>query len=1127
MILKGAMSMSTNFKQIPSKVKNDLFFEALACAVVRVADDLSIHPHNETENLFSHPVVESSLDVLSSSTVSKFKKWFTMKNKIDIEQYRNWVTSVQNIDDLINGLGEKVFSSEEAKMKGAIFTPSWLAKEIIKKALRSWKQYNNGKGEPAIVGDLSCGPGIFIHHLMNLLEKPSNIYGVDNCPEFVALARLFNGVTSQKHLVQIDCLDTLLDGEKGHSYNDVIPKKGYNIIVGNPPYIRSQLLDPIYNARLKQFFPEFTKGNYDLTVLFLLHTIKALATGGVASLVVSSKFMDSKYGLEICMKLANDVRVLDIVDFGDGQVFQGKTTYTAVITFIKLPPSATISIFQFPSGLRWDKNGKYLKEARKFEIPIERLKTHPWDFSTGMHQKIIGLLKKTELPLLTNIFPRIIQGIRTGANNVFILKDQKEFKEIESKILVPFISGKNIRKCKVIPPTSSLLWPYRVNNDQKIQPINEFELKSKYPGAWVYLEKHKDVLTERNFDGSNWYAYSRSQNLGLANYPKILIREMMPYACFAADEKGDYVFSSGYALIAPPNMSVQEIRMWTAILSTPTMEFQFRFVCTQLHSGWFRVLKEHLKNIRLVEFDINNHIKAIEISEKLHRNNSDQELWDELDEIVAHAFNLKDDQRREIKNYLSEIHSVSCASKKTKNESSNNRSISIRRDKGATAYPDLTEVQKRRYYPVEIAQYNKYHRNRDDLGNLVTFTKNKKEKTPIHSWYQYTQGFSEDLVKILLDEFGATVKSSVYDPFQGCGTTLLTCRKLGIDSYGSDVSPLMTWITKMKVDNWNTTELHQLTSLLENTVIRSSEEYSNILFFKYMRKAFDEGVLEQIINYRNWIQTLDVKTRYKDFLMLGLISILEEISKIRKHGSHYRFLDNTNSVGLKKLNIKLIESGTDIKPLLINKLRSMVYDIEQNRFKTPLAKCESFTLDSRKEYPKGKMVDYVITSPPYLNRNNYFSQQKAELSVLGLLSSISEYKKLVKSSLRSHVEGDFSKDAISIIPEVNEIINSIELTENNNPKIPHMIAGYFDDLYYTFENLERIIKKGGRLAFVVGNVRWGGVVVPVDHLLALIAERLGFKLEKIFVTRFKGNSPQQMKRYGKIPVRESIVILRY
>jgi ubiquinone/menaquinone biosynthesis C-methylase UbiE len=88
-----------------------------------------------------------------------------------------------------------------------------------------------------------------------------------------------------------------------------------------------------------------------------------------------------------------------------------------------------------------------------------------------------------------------------------------------------------------------------------------------------------------------------------------------------------------------------------------------------------------------------------------------------------------------------------------------------------------------------------------------------------------------------------------------------------------------------------------------------------------------------------------------------------------------------------------------------------------------------------------------------------------------------------------------------------------------------MIVGYFDDLHKTISEIYRILKKGGIASFVVGNTRWGGVVVPIDHLLCKIAESVGFDVQSIYVTRLKGNSPQQMKKFGRIPVRESIVNL--
>jgi len=89
-----------------------------------------------------------------------------------------------------------------------------------------------------------------------------------------------------------------------------------------------------------------------------------------------------------------------------------------------------------------------------------------------------------------------------------------------------------------------------------------------------------------------------------------------------------------------------------------------------------------------------------------------------------------------------------------------------------------------------------------------------------------------------------------------------------------------------------------------------------------------------------------------------------------------------------------------------------------------------------------------------------------------------------------------------------------------------MLKGYFEDLYLTLKALRPRLKKGAICAFVVGNVRYGGVMVPVDEILVQIGEQAGYAFEQAWVARLRGNSAQQMGRFGREPTRESIVILR-
>ena len=90
-----------------------------------------------------------------------------------------------------------------------------------------------------------------------------------------------------------------------------------------------------------------------------------------------------------------------------------------------------------------------------------------------------------------------------------------------------------------------------------------------------------------------------------------------------------------------------------------------------------------------------------------------------------------------------------------------------------------------------------------------------------------------------------------------------------------------------------------------------------------------------------------------------------------------------------------------------------------------------------------------------------------------------------------------------------------------------MVDGYFTELGILFAELFRVCKSGAYLAFVNDNVRYAGEVIPVDYLTTNLAEQFGFKAVKIYTLKQqKGNSSQQMAKYGRVALRKSITIWR-
>ena len=89
-----------------------------------------------------------------------------------------------------------------------------------------------------------------------------------------------------------------------------------------------------------------------------------------------------------------------------------------------------------------------------------------------------------------------------------------------------------------------------------------------------------------------------------------------------------------------------------------------------------------------------------------------------------------------------------------------------------------------------------------------------------------------------------------------------------------------------------------------------------------------------------------------------------------------------------------------------------------------------------------------------------------------------------------------------------------------------MLEGYFLDMYLCLREVMRVSCPGAKIAFVVGNAQYSGEPILVDELTAEIGEQVGLKCEKILATRYRGNSAQQMGKYGRNPSRESVVIFR-
>lgn len=433
---------------------------------------------------------------------------------------------------------------------------------------------------------------------------------------------------------------------------------------------------------------------------------------------------------------------------------------------------------------------------------------------------------------------------------------------------------------------------------------------------------------------------------------------------------------------------------------------------------------------------------------------------------------------------------------------------------------DLLPLPESRRCELETKYLGRFV-ERLDFGKLVTYVTNKNE--PVYGWFRYKEGFSRRLVEtMLLDKWRLNRDSLIFDPFAGCGTTLLGAQELGFPAIGVDIIPLAVFITRAKLrQDYKLEDLEAAASnMLAAEFAPTGEQFPAV---KIVNLGLSTETQEKALFYRRWIKSVeDAPTR--DFLMLALLSSIEEASFTSKDGQFLRLVDRPP---------KPIES------VLQEKLDQMISDLHRRQvmFADRLAskpRADVFLGDAR-SLPRSVLesagqVSAIITSPPYLNRYDYSRTYALELCLMydehgnPCVENFDDLKNIRHSLLRSHIESRPAPTHSVEVSALNELLLSLRLKDLNNPRIPIMIEGYFEDMNEAIREMGKMLSPGGLVALVVANARFEGELIPVDLILSEIAESHGLSTqEKIWITRYKGNSSQQMGRYGRVPVRESIV----
>jgi hypothetical protein len=458
----------------------------------------------------------------------------------------------------------------------------------------------------------------------------NNIYGVDINPASVEITKLslflkLAGPESKLGYLSnnIKVGNSLISDKKivknAFSWETEFPEvmgfEKFDIIIGNPPYLRIQGLHENHESItnfIKNNFKSAT-GHYDYYILFIEKSLELLKKNGHLSFITPHKFTNAVFGKGIRKILSQNKLLAKFLNFGHNFVFKDVTTYTGILT-LKNKINETFLFHRIDQDIPTKKLEMYLQSMRPkdfVKIESSKLSEAPWSLHTGIKSDILEKINNTGNDVLT-YFDKILQGVVTGDDSIYLLKLIKNkgstsilFSsktnseiEIENELLKPILFGKDVKRNKSYEKINYfLLHPHKIESDTQYN-LEEDEFKSNYPLGYEYLLQFKTHLIKLKIkfktNKKYWYALNRPRQDKWFKQERI-ITPQISYGCnMTLDKKQNYHNAKVYSFLVKKEYGV-DVDYFFAILNSKVVWFFLKSTGDVLRGGYFTFTTEYLK----------------------------------------------------------------------------------------------------------------------------------------------------------------------------------------------------------------------------------------------------------------------------------------------------------------------------------------------------------------------------------------------------------------------------------------------------------------------------------------------------------------------------------------------------
>tara|TARA_R110002049_G_scaffold265092_1_gene441214 strand:- start:364 stop:3522 length:3159 start_codon:yes stop_codon:yes gene_type:complete len=366
------------------------------------------------------------------------------------------------------------------------------------------------------------------------------------------------------------------------AFKDVFDQGGFDVVLGNPPYVRMELLKDIKPWLEKNY--AVTSDRMDLYGYFFELGIKLLKKQGRMAFISNATFFKTGSGKKLRNLLSSSVCLEKIIDFGDIQIFDGVTTYPAIIVLKKssIPDNQKIQLLNIQNSLPDNLHLSF--EQLKVFMKQKQLRDNGWQLEDERLFEIRNKIK-SDRPTLKEIYGAPLYGIKTGCNDAFVVSQEIRDNIIQkdpksSGLLKPFLEGKDLKKWH--SQSRSL---YLINIPKGAIDIED------YPSIKEWLTPFKERLKQRATK-QEWFELQQAQ---LAyqpsfNAPKIQYGHFCPEPLFHYNI--DHSYSNDKSYIIPTD----DLYLY-GLLNSNVYWFLIKSMCPFVRGGYYEVRAQYIETL--------------------------------------------------------------------------------------------------------------------------------------------------------------------------------------------------------------------------------------------------------------------------------------------------------------------------------------------------------------------------------------------------------------------------------------------------------------------------------------------------------------------------------------------------